>query len=360
MSYHGDIALGNTINIKFTTRQISGAPFTLAGTPVISAYIGNSLTQITAGITLSVDFDSVTGLNNVAIVASGANGFTTGTDIELVITTGTVNSVSVVGEVIGSFSIENRSAIRPATAGRTLVVDAAGLADANMVKAGPSGSGTAQTARDLGASVLLAGDFSATMKTSLNAATPASVTGNIGGHLLGHVAGDVIGNVEGSVASVSAAVSVTGDLSATMKTSVAAAVLDAAKSGHVVAGSIGEAIGDSGSDPLENPVPGSYAAGTAGAILGSIGNSETAGTVSDGSATTTGFTAAGTALNGDTDNFYSTPTPMAMQFTTGVLKGRSNKITGYTAATKRFAFARAWPLVPGNGDAFIVTGYIDG
>lgn len=45
--------------------------------------------------------------------------------------------------------------LTPATAGRTLVIDAAGLADANVVKVGPSGSGTAQTARDIGASVLL-------------------------------------------------------------------------------------------------------------------------------------------------------------------------------------------------------------
>lgn len=45
--------------------------------------------------------------------------------------------------------------LNPATAGRTLVVDASGLADANTVKLGPTGSGTAQTARDIGASVLL-------------------------------------------------------------------------------------------------------------------------------------------------------------------------------------------------------------
>jgi hypothetical protein len=38
---------------------------------------------------------------------------------------------------------------------RNLVVDANGLADANAVKLGPSGSGTALTARDIGASVLL-------------------------------------------------------------------------------------------------------------------------------------------------------------------------------------------------------------
>ncbi len=45
----------------------------------------------------------------------------------------------------------------PATAGRSLVVDAAGLADANVVKLGPTGSGTAQTARDVGATLGVAG-----------------------------------------------------------------------------------------------------------------------------------------------------------------------------------------------------------
>lgn len=43
----------------------------------------------------------------------------------------------------------------PATSGRSMVVDASGLVDANAVKIGPTGSGTAQTARDVGASVLL-------------------------------------------------------------------------------------------------------------------------------------------------------------------------------------------------------------
>lgn len=43
----------------------------------------------------------------------------------------------------------------PATSGRSMVVDASGLVDANTVKVGPTGAGTAQTARDVGASVLL-------------------------------------------------------------------------------------------------------------------------------------------------------------------------------------------------------------
>lgn len=108
--YYGDIALGDTIDIKFTTRQFtSGAPFTLAGSPVVSAYVGNGTTEITSGITLSVDFDGRTGFNNVRVVASGGNGFAAATNVALVITTGTVDSVSVVGEVISSFSIGART-----------------------------------------------------------------------------------------------------------------------------------------------------------------------------------------------------------------------------------------------------------
>jgi len=109
MNYQGDIRLGNTIDVKFTTVNTSGVPTTLAGSPVISAYVGNGTTEITAGITLSVDFDSRTGMHNVRVVATSGNGFATATDVNLVITTGTVSGSSVVGYVVGSFSIENRS-----------------------------------------------------------------------------------------------------------------------------------------------------------------------------------------------------------------------------------------------------------
>lgn len=129
MTYRGDIALEQTIDFKFTSRRFStGAPFTLAGTPSLAAYVGNSTTEITAGITLSVDFDGVTGLNNVRVAATAGNGYTAGTDVEIVIAAGTVDSVSVVGEVVGSFSIANRSALRPTVSGRTLDVAATGEA----------------------------------------------------------------------------------------------------------------------------------------------------------------------------------------------------------------------------------------
>lgn len=101
-----DYTVGDTFDIKFTTRRFStGTPFTLAGTPAVAAYEDNNATEITAGITLSVDFDARTGLNNVRVVATGANGYATGKTYALVITAGTVDGVSVAGEVVGEFKL---------------------------------------------------------------------------------------------------------------------------------------------------------------------------------------------------------------------------------------------------------------
>ena len=55
----------------------------------------------------------------------------------------------------------------PATSGRSMVVDANGLVDANMVKVGPTGSGTAQTAGDIPARLPSALTANGNMKSSL-------------------------------------------------------------------------------------------------------------------------------------------------------------------------------------------------
>jgi hypothetical protein len=120
-----DITLGETVDFKFTTAEPdTGAPATLAGTPVISAYVGNSTTQITAGITLTVDFDGVTGLHNVRVVATTGNGYTDGSDVALIITTGTVDSVSAVGYKVAEFTIGRsaaNSALKPVARAAYLV-----------------------------------------------------------------------------------------------------------------------------------------------------------------------------------------------------------------------------------------------
>lgn len=84
----------------------------------------------------------------------------------------------------------------PATSGRSMVVDAAGLVDANVVKVGPTGSGTAQTAGDI------IGDTN-----DIQTRLPAAL---------------VSGRMDSSVGAIAAGV----DLSSTMKTSVNTEVLD--------------------------------------------------------------------------------------------------------------------------------------
>jgi hypothetical protein len=110
MNYLGDVSLGDNLDFKFTTVNTTGVPTTLAGSPAVAAYVDNSTTEITAGITLTADFDARAGMHNVRVVASSGNGFAVATNVNLVITAGTVGGNSVIGYVIGSFSIQKRPA----------------------------------------------------------------------------------------------------------------------------------------------------------------------------------------------------------------------------------------------------------
>lgn len=196
--YHGDFALESSLDIKFTTVSTTGAPTTLAGTPVVSAYPGNSTTQITAGITLTVDFDALTGLHNVRVVATAANGYATATNYVLVITTGTVGGTSVVGYVVGSFSIENRSALRPTVAARTLDVSAGGEAGVDWANIG-----SPTTANNLSATNIDVDQIVASVSGAVGSVTGAvgSVTGAVGSVAAGgitasSIAADAIGASE--------------------------------------------------------------------------------------------------------------------------------------------------------------------
>lgn len=129
----GEFDAGSIIDFKFSTRGTNGAGITFSGSPSLAVYKSNSLIQSTSGIALTVDFDSVTGLNHVRIDTSTDEIFyADGNDYQIVVTSGTVDSVSVVGEVIESFSIRNRSFLKPSVAGRTVDVDGAGLVSSSV------------------------------------------------------------------------------------------------------------------------------------------------------------------------------------------------------------------------------------
>ncbi len=139
MSGHlGDFDASAVVYGKFTTfRPSTGAPFTLAGTPALSVYKDNSTTQSTTGVTLSADFDSVTGLHHFAIDTSADGTFyAAGSFFDVVITAGSVDSVSVVGTVVGSFTLRKTSALKPTTAGRALDVSAGGEAGVDWANVG--------------------------------------------------------------------------------------------------------------------------------------------------------------------------------------------------------------------------------
>jgi hypothetical protein len=108
MKYLGDYAEDATLYFDFNTHQADGTPITLAGSPVVKVYKDDATdSEVTTGVTLSVDHDSITGKHNVKIVLTDAF-YETGADYSVVITTGTVDGTSVAGTVIATFSIENR------------------------------------------------------------------------------------------------------------------------------------------------------------------------------------------------------------------------------------------------------------
>ncbi len=101
-----DITLEDTFLFQFTTRAFAtGIPGTLSNTPVLSVKESGNATPITAGVSVAVDVASVTGLNEGTVVATDANGYELGKSYAVYISTGTVDSVSVIGEVVHEFTI---------------------------------------------------------------------------------------------------------------------------------------------------------------------------------------------------------------------------------------------------------------
>lgn len=134
----GDFTPSKVIYFTFTTRAFStGIPTQLAGTPSLEVYKDGSDTPSTAGITLTVDFSSVTGLNHVAIdTAADGTFYSAGSSFNVVIAAGTVGGVSVVGESLASFTLSKISSLRPTTADRTLDVTATGEAGIDWANIG--------------------------------------------------------------------------------------------------------------------------------------------------------------------------------------------------------------------------------
>jgi hypothetical protein len=311
------VPLGNTHYFKFTTRNFStGAPYTLAGTPVISIYEENNLTQITAGVTLTADYDTVTGLNSVAVAATGANGYSVGKTYAAVITTGTVNSVSVVGEVVDQFEIVPAENV----AGYP-VVDSAYWA----------GSATATNDTALATAPTNFADLAITATTGLvdiNTKTGFSLAASQSFSTTGSV-----GSVTGAVGSVTSGVTVTTNNDKTgysisgTKTTLdalnditAASVWDITAASHITSGTVGAAL----------------ALGSAAIIDITI----------TGTPTSTSFTFSG----GNTNNNFYNDQLLYILSGTGVGQGRPVLSSTYSGGTTTITVDEAFIVTPAAGD----------
>lgn len=129
--YVGDYAVGtdNICKVFNTYQPSTGASFTAASLAVDIYKDDNTTQDNDSGLTVDDDFDSLTGAHQVCVdTSSDGTFYSAGSMFTVVVSVGTVDSVSIVGTEVMTFSLAKTSALRPTTAGRTLDVSAGGEA----------------------------------------------------------------------------------------------------------------------------------------------------------------------------------------------------------------------------------------
>ena len=108
--YAGDYTLEDNIIIPFTTRAFATGIPTALVSGVVDIYEGITATPIITAETLTVSIGSQAGFNAVTIDATAAAGFEVGKTYTVLLDAGTVDSVSVISEVIAWFTISQSAA----------------------------------------------------------------------------------------------------------------------------------------------------------------------------------------------------------------------------------------------------------
>jgi len=119
MKHLGDFDLNTVVRDLFTTYSPNtGAPSALGGGsgPSVAVYKDNGTTQSASGVTLTLDFDGIPGLNSVTVDTSADGTFySSGSHFSVVILNGAVDGVSVVGACVFSFSLRRDSSLKTGT-----------------------------------------------------------------------------------------------------------------------------------------------------------------------------------------------------------------------------------------------------
>lgn len=135
-SWVGDFRTGKTVRKMWNSNAVAGESITLATDGTVSAYKDGGTTQSTTGVTLTEDFDGLTGVHLVAVDTSADGSFySAGSDFEVVLSGATIDGKAI-NATLFSFSLEARSALMPTTDGRKLDVSAGGEAGVDWANVG--------------------------------------------------------------------------------------------------------------------------------------------------------------------------------------------------------------------------------
>ncbi len=109
MTYVGDFATGVTVRHMWNTNAVAGESITRGTNGTVQVYKDGGLTQSTAGVTDSEDFDGLTGVHLVAIDTSADGTFySTGSDFHVVVAAAAIDGKTI-NAFLFSFSLNNRS-----------------------------------------------------------------------------------------------------------------------------------------------------------------------------------------------------------------------------------------------------------
>jgi hypothetical protein len=231
----GDVAVGVTVYIPWNTNGADGASITRSVDGSIRVYKDDSTTQRSsgAGITDNEDFDGITGTHLLKIDLSDntdAGFYATGHNYTVMLVAATIDGKTV-NAWIGTFSIENRSALRPTTAGRTLDVSSGGEAGVDWANVG-----SPTTTNNLSGTTVKTATDVETDTQDIQARLPAAL---------------VSGRIDASVGAMAANVITSSALATSAVDEIVDGLLDEAIAGHLATGSVGEALdaASSGADP---------------------------------------------------------------------------------------------------------------
>lgn len=293
--YLGDYALSTqVVHHKFSTGQY-GEPKTITSVTVKVYKDDDTSTEVTTGVTTTVDHDSLTGIHHVKVVLTDVF-YATGHDYFAVLTAATLSGITI-RDVLFQWSILNR---------------AGNLTHIN----GDLTSGNNATLKLKGLDIRNADDTAVTIW--------ATGAGNSGHGLL------VNGGVSGGIGVVISSSFTTGT------TTLTGAVTADNASNDIVGIDVAKISGNA----------------TTADNLESFWKNQLIGTSQAGGGSTITLASGASATN----NFYN---DMAVSILSGTGDGQVRRITGYVGATKVATVSTPWTTNPDNTSIYHVIGRIE-